>query len=135
MTFRNQLEGFEHISFLLHKLHYDFSLIRIQLPYAKRLAHMTKNHIYSKSAILSRVIFLISNTSLPKVGKRLLIGLQPTNRQKWLFVSADVRGAGTRDEHLRMSTWDTMYFLDTKFFIIFFFIMSSHAFTVLYYCN
>ena len=27
------------------KLHYDFSLIRIQLPNTKRLAHMTKNHI------------------------------------------------------------------------------------------
>ena len=40
----------------------------------------------------------------------MLIGLfrqrQFANERKWLFVSADVRGAGTRDEPLRTSAWE-----------------------------
>ena len=40
----------------------------------------------------------------------MLIGLfrqrQFAGEQKWLFVSADVRGAGTRDEPLRTSAWE-----------------------------
>ena len=40
----------------------------------------------------------------------MLIGLfrqrQFTDERKWLFVSADVRGAGTRDEPLRTSAWE-----------------------------
>ena len=39
----------------------------------------------------------------------VLIGLfrqrQFADERKWLFVSADVRGAGTRDEPLRTSAW------------------------------
>ena len=39
----------------------------------------------------------------------MLIGLfrrrQFADERKWLFVSADVRGAGTRDEPLRTSAW------------------------------
>ena len=30
------------------------------------------------------------------------------DERKWLFVSADVRGAGTRDEPLRTSAWEAM---------------------------
>ena len=40
----------------------------------------------------------------------ILIGLfrrrQFADERKWLFVSADVRGAGKRDETLRTSTWE-----------------------------
>ena len=40
----------------------------------------------------------------------MLIGLfrqrQLADERKWLFVSADVRGAGTRDEPLRTSAWE-----------------------------
>ena len=40
----------------------------------------------------------------------MLIGLfrqrQFADERKWLFVSADVRGAGTRDEPLRTSAWE-----------------------------
>ena len=40
----------------------------------------------------------------------MLIGLfrqrQFVDERKWLFVSADVRGAGTRDEPLRTSAWE-----------------------------
>ena len=40
----------------------------------------------------------------------MLIGLfrqrQFPDERKWLFVSADVRGAGTRDEPLRTSAWE-----------------------------
>ena len=40
----------------------------------------------------------------------MLIGLfrqrQFVDERKWLFVSADVRGAGTRDETLRTSVWE-----------------------------
>ena len=42
----------------------------------------------------------------------MLIGLfrrrQFADERKWLFVSADVRGAGTRDEPLRTSAWEAM---------------------------
>ena len=40
----------------------------------------------------------------------MLIGLfrqrQFSDERKWLFVSADVRGAGTRDEPLTTSAWE-----------------------------
>ena len=40
----------------------------------------------------------------------MLIGLfrqrQFAEEWKWLFVSADVRGAGTRDESIRTSAWE-----------------------------
>ena len=40
----------------------------------------------------------------------MLIGLfrqrQFADERKWLFVSADVRGAGTRDEPLKTSAWE-----------------------------
>ena len=40
----------------------------------------------------------------------MLIGLfrqrQFADERKWLFVSADVRGAGTRDEPLGTSAWE-----------------------------
>ena len=40
----------------------------------------------------------------------MLIGLlrqrQFADERKWLFVSADVRGARTRDEPLRTSAWE-----------------------------
>ena len=40
----------------------------------------------------------------------MLIGLfrqtQFADERKWLFVSADVSGAGTRDEPLRTSAWE-----------------------------
>ena len=40
----------------------------------------------------------------------MLIGLfrqrQFADKRKWLFVSADVREAGTRDEPLRTSAWE-----------------------------
>ena len=43
----------------------------------------------------------------------MLIGLfrqrQFADERKWLFVSADVRGAGTRDEPLRTSAWEATY--------------------------
>ena len=42
----------------------------------------------------------------------MLIGLfrqrQFADERKWLFVSADVRGAGMRDEPLRTSTWEAI---------------------------
>ena len=43
----------------------------------------------------------------------MLIGLfrqrQFADERKWLFVSADVRGAGTRDEPLRTSAWEATF--------------------------
>ena len=43
----------------------------------------------------------------------MLIGLfrqrQFADERKWLFVSADVRGAGTRDEPLRTSAWEASF--------------------------
>ena len=47
----------------------------------------------------------------------MLIGLfrqrQFADERKWLFVSADVRGAGTRDEPLRTSACEAMANLKT----------------------
>ena len=44
----------------------------------------------------------------------MLIGLfrqrQFADERKWLFVSADVRWAGTRDEPLRTSAWEAKIF-------------------------
>ena len=44
------------------------------------------------------------------INESMLIGLfrqrQFADERKWLFVSADVRGAGTRDEPLRTSAWE-----------------------------
>ena len=44
----------------------------------------------------------------------MLIGLfrqrQFADERKWPFVSADVRGAGTRDEPLRTSAWEANIF-------------------------
>ena len=46
----------------------------------------------------------------------MLIGLfrqrQFADERKWLFVSADVRGAGTRDEPLRTSAWEATSYSD-----------------------
>ena len=46
----------------------------------------------------------------------MLIGLfrqrQFADERKWLFVSAEVRGAGTRDEPLRTSAWEASYNMD-----------------------
>ena len=52
--------------------------------------------------MLSRVIFLITNTSLPKIGKRLLIGPQSTNGSGCSFQQTFV-GKETSDEPLRKS--------------------------------
>ena len=50
--------------------------------------------------MLSRVIFLITNTILPKIGKRLLIGPQSTNGSGCSFQQTFV-GKETSDEPLR----------------------------------
>ena len=46
----------------------------------------------------------------------MLIGLfrqgQFADERKWLFVSADVRGTGTRDEPQRMSAWEARLWQD-----------------------
>ena len=46
----------------------------------------------------------------------MLIGLfrqrQFADERKWLFVSADVRGAGTHDEPLRTSAWEATIFYE-----------------------
>ena len=48
----------------------------------------------------------------------MLIGLfrqrQFADERKWLFVSADVRWAGTRDEPLRTSAWEATFVLDQQ---------------------
>ena len=48
----------------------------------------------------------------------MLIGLfrqtQFADERKWLFVSADVSGAGTRDEPLRTSAWEAKAAFDSR---------------------
>ena len=50
----------------------------------------------------------------------MLIGLfrqrQFAEERKWLFVSADVLGAGTYDEPLRTSAWEAIFTLVTEIF-------------------
>ena len=54
--------------------------------------------------------YVIGFTTFTCHNESMLIGLfrqrQFADERKWLSVSADVRGAGTRDEPLRTSAWE-----------------------------
>ena len=56
----------------------------------------------------------------PCHNESMLIGLfrqrQFADERKWLFVSADVRGAGTRDEPLRTSAWEATVVLNFRIY-------------------
>ena len=43
----------------------------------------------------------------PPVSMLMILSKQPLKEAGWFFVSADVRGGGTRDEALRTSAWET----------------------------
>ena len=71
------------------KLHYDFSLIRIQLSYSKHFGHMAENRISVRHIVAG---ITVNDKHEFTQGWKTASDWSAVDEWNWLIESADVRG-------------------------------------------